>query len=170
MCRKIDDNISPMPAAAPSKPATTTTVASGNSTMTKRVRIVVVVSGLLLAEYFLQSLYYERTRQQDLASRWFNKNSVVVPKSDVASLGLGTCKFPIFYDKSRYNFRLDDDAIIQPGRWREKNKRFVGDEDARVVYNSLKWAEKVRKKMFNRNPELPRLTRNLTYVHIGKAG
>lgn len=138
----------------------------------KRMRVIAIVSGLLMLEYFLQSLYYEHTqRQQDgIVVGWFDSSAVVVPKSDkyIAKLDLQTCKFPVYYDKSRFDFTLQDNSFVEPGNWREKNKQFVGNEDAKIVYNNVKRNEATRKKIYDQNPGLPPVQRNLTFVHIGK--
>ena len=140
--------------------------------MSRRLRIVVVVSGLLMAEYFLQSLYYEHIRRPESKSGligWFKTDAIVVPKSDqyIADLDLDTCKFPVYYDKSHFGFRLKDDSFVETGNWRERNKQYEGREDARIVYNALKKAEASRSRILEKNPYLPPITRNLTFVHIG---
>ena len=144
-----------------------------NTHTAKQFRIVAIVSGLLLAEFFCQSIYYEHIRRQDRKAGlmgWFESAAVVVPKSDeyIANLELETCKFPVYYDKSRFNFKLKDNLFVEPGNWRERNKKYVGNEDAQIVYYNIKRNEETRQRIYAKNPSLPPVQRNLTFVHIGK--
>lgn len=155
--------------------ADTTTSPVNNSHTAKQVRIIAIVSGLLMAEYFLQSLYYQHLQQQHKQTKegfmgWFDSSAVEVPKSDkyIADLDLETCKFPIYYDKSRFDFKLQDNLFVEPGNWRKRNKAYVGNEDAKVVYYYIKDNERVRQRIYEKNPELPPIQRNLTFIHIGK--
>ena len=101
---------------------------------------------------------------------WLDSAAVVVPKSDkyIADLDLETCKFPVYYDKSRFNFKLRDNLFVEPGNWRKRNKGYVGDEDAKVVYYHVKENERIRKRIYSKNPDLHPIQRNLTFVHIGR--
>jgi hypothetical protein len=149
---------------------------SYNATV-RRLRLICIVAGLLLVEYLFQFHYYQHQSQQQhssdgVSSWWYQPSAVVIPKSDqfISDLKLRTCRFPVYYDKSHFDFRLNDKSFVEPGDWRERNQVFYGREDARHVRYYLQKTEKQRKESAAMKPLLPPITRNLTLVHIGKAG
>ena len=147
----------------------------------RRLSLVLLVAGLLLVEFTFQKFYYQhqQQKQQRHQTNIDDLASIVVPKSDafLSNLELETCKFPLFFDKSRFDWKIQDNAFVSNGHWRERNKQYVGVEDARNVYNQLQAVQSQRYHARQRAREQGqsvkdiRLTRrNITFVHIGKAG
>lgn len=147
----------------------------------RRLWLVLLVAALLMVEFTIQKRYYQYQQHpgQQLQKDIDGLASIVVPKSDgfLSSLELETCKFPIFFDKSRYDWKLQDNAYVSIGNWRERNQQYVGLEDAHNVYAEIQAVQRqrynARQKARERGESVSaiRLTRrNITFVHIGKAG
>ncbi|CAB9510118.1 expressed unknown protein [Seminavis robusta] len=152
----------------------TPVVGSNNNSVVKHLRLIVIVIGLLMAEFCLQSIYYQqRHEKSSSALGWYMDTAAVeVPKSDkfISALDLKQCVFPVYFEKSQFNFKLKNNAFVEPGKWRERNKKFYGLQDAKHVHKFLVKTENNRKQALEKNPKLPPLKRNITFVHIGKAG
>lgn len=161
---------------ATTRPSTPT--ATSNHNMRRRLQLIGIVTGLLIAEYTLQYIYYQhkehRQQQQHKSMRVgiFGVSDVVVPKSTkfISQLELDTCHFPVFFDKSAFEFKLKNNLFVEPGNWRERSKQYVGKEDAQNVYKNLQKMARYRHTERQHNPDLPRVKRSITFVHIGKAG
>ena len=147
----------------------------------RRIWLVLLVAGLLIVEYTFQKIYYQNQQHKDQGQQRNIDDlaSIVVPKSDafLSNLELETCKFPLFFDKSRFDWKLQDNAYVSMGQWRERNEQYAGVEDSRNVYNQIQAVQRQRYHARERAREQGqdvkafRLTRrNITFVHIGKAG
>ena len=89
----------------------------------------------------------------------------VVPTSRdfVLALEQKECRFPAFYDEEETHYPLrKSTGYIQPStHWRDILKEDVGSEDADEVQDTIEYWASVHEP-------LPKLKRNITFVHIGK--
>lgn len=140
----------------------------------RRIWVILLIVGLLMTEYTLQSMYYDRMRRNAKAgffSKGFKLDAISVPKSTeyIQEHKLNQCHFPIFYDSNRFEFNLKEFSYIQIGDWRAANKKLHGGEDRENTHNSLKRSEWFRKKTKKTSKKhLPPIRRNVTFIHVGK--
>jgi len=176
-------SMTPLSKPVPVSSSCCSTSQSASKGISRQVSMVLLVLGLLVVEYTLQNMYYQHLQRRTNPSSKqgiFDTDklaAISVPKSQqfLKNLDLETCKFPLFFDKSHFDWKLKDNAFVSPGDWRERNQKYVGLEDAGNVYHRIRSIQRqryeARKKARDNGEPYHRLTRrNITFVHIGKAG
>ena len=106
-------------------------------------------------------------------------SQLVVPTSRefVSALDETKCRFPIYFDERGRVYRLNDDGdngYVRPTTdWKDIAKTDVGAEDADAVMDTMGYAAYLRRKADRKqrghhHHRLPKVKRNVTFVHIGK--
>lgn len=138
-----------------------------------------LITVLLLIEYSVLSLYYEhgRMRQTNKTSALREKrlDATTVPNSRgfIMNQNLIKCRFPTYFD-DEYNFHyLYKNDAISPGLWREPQYNLTGSEPGYDT-DEVKWLvakmQSARDNVRYSNGKRPVIKKNITYVHVGKAG
>lgn len=137
-----------------------------NSHRIRAIILVLVACGGAYLVHFNQTNERRPTapfiRASNDASASLELTVVPTSRDFVLALGQKKCRFPMFYDEdeTHYPFRKSKGYIQPSTHWRDILKEDTGSEDADEVQETTEFWASV-------HAPLPKLKRNITFVHIG---
>ena len=89
----------------------------------------------------------------------------------ISKMGIDHCRFTTNYDDSSYYFPLKSgNSYIGQGTWRSAAKLDRGADDGATTERRIQHRLRSQRHEQREYPDLPKPKRNMTFVHIGKAG
>lgn len=144
----------------------------GNIKSDRRLWVLLLVIGTAAYTVQIRRSAVERGLSPETLHR-LQIDFISIPKSDkyITENNIQECYFASFYDAYHYPFSLKEYSYVEIGNWRAMNNQRDGSddtEDVEYIQFSLKRTEWERKRAQQKDPKLPAVQRNLTYVHVGR--